>query len=190
MSRISLDDIFRRAVDVVESNRISYLVYGGLAVPAWGETFATDDVDLVIRLGEEEAARLMAGLRQAGFHVPSRAEALFFIDTWFVASLEGRDVDFAWGATEFDAQALRRAVKLRLYDRDVPIATAEDLILYKLVSYRRKDLIHVEDILIRQEGKLDLSYLRDWARRIAEATGKFEVPSTLEKMLAEQAAQG
>jgi hypothetical protein len=61
---------------------------------------------------------------------------------------------------------------------------------YKLAAHRRKDLSHVEDILARQAGKLDLAYLREWARKIAEATGKFEIPATIEKMLAEQARGG
>ncbi len=186
MIPISLGDLFHRAVDVLERERVPYLVYGGMAVPAWGQVVPTEDVDVVVRIQEADVARLIAAFRRAGFSVPEKAEALFLIDTWIIASMGGRDVDLALGATEFDAEAVRRAARVRLYDRDVSIATAEDLILYKLVAHRRKDLAHIEDILIRQAGKLDLVYLRDWARRIAEATGKFEVPATLEKMLAEQ----
>lgn len=190
MSRIELDDLFRRAVDVVQSENIVYLVYGGVALPAWGQIIPTEDVDLVIRTDETEAERLIQALRRAGFHVPGNTETLFFIDTWFIASMGGRDVDFCLGATEFDAQALSRAVRVTIYDRTVPIATAEDLILYKLAAYRRKDLGHIEDILIRQGEKLDLKYLRTWAQRIAEATGKFEMVSTLEQMLREQNLNG
>lgn len=31
MSRIALEDLFRRVIDVVEAQRIPFLVYGGLA---------------------------------------------------------------------------------------------------------------------------------------------------------------
>ncbi|MBI2899229.1 MAG: hypothetical protein HYY17_03530 [Planctomycetes bacterium] len=186
MSRIDIDDLYRRAIDVVEPERIRYLVYGGIALPAWGDLHATEDVDLVIRVDEDDAARLIAALRKAGFHVPDRSETLLFIDAWFKASMRGRDVDFALGVTEFDERALARAVRVRIYDRVVPIATAEDLILYKLVAHRRKDLAHIEDIIIRQGAKLDLAYLREWSDRIAAATGKFEVPSVLKQMLAEE----
>ena len=186
MTPISLGDLFRRAIDVLNQERIPYFVYGDIAVPAWGQVVLAEEADIVVRVQEADVARILGAFRRAGFFVPEKADTLFFIDTWMVASLGGRDVDLALGATEFDTQALQRAVRVRLYDRDVPIATAEDLILYKLVAFRRKDLAHIEDILIRQTGKLDLVYLRDWARRIAEATGKFEVPATLEKMLAEQ----
>jgi hypothetical protein len=90
------------------------------------------------------------------------------------------------GATEFDKQAMTRAVQVQLYERSVRIASAEDLILYKLVAHRRKDLAHVEDIMARQGRRLDVSYLKSWAQRIAEETGKFEVPGMLDSMLAEQ----
>lgn len=190
MSRISLDDLFRRAVDVVERAQVTYLVYGGIATAAWGAVLTTDDVDLVIRASEDEAARLIQALRQDRFHVSSQAESLFFVDTWFIASLDGRDAEFALGRTEFDEMALSRAVRVRVYERAVPIATAEDLVLYKLVAHRKKDVIHIEDILARQGRKLDLPYLRDWAGRIASATGKFEVPAALESMLAEEGLGG
>ncbi len=183
MSRIALEDLFRRVIDVVEAQRIPFLVYGGLALPAWGQVVTTRDVDLVVRVDEPGAERLVQALRAAGFHVPANAETLFFIDTWMVASMGGREVDFALGVTEFDESALSRAVRVQVFGRKVPLATAEDLILYKLAAYRTKDLAHVEDIVLRQGDKLDRGYLRRWAHRIAEATGKFEVPRKLEELL-------
>jgi hypothetical protein len=183
---ISLEELFQRAIDTIEKARIRYLVYGGIALPAWGDVITTQDLDLLVQMDEGEAARLIGAYREAGFHVPDNAEALFLIDTWTRASLGGRDVDIAWGATEFDTTALDRAVTVRLYDREVPIASAEDLILYKLAAYRRKDLAHVEDIILRQGSRLDVAYLRTWAERLATVTGKLEIPRTLERMLAEQ----
>lgn len=186
MSRIPLDEVFRRAIDVVEAQGIRYMVYGGIALPFWGRVAATDDVDLVLHVAEPDVERLFEAFRDAGFHLPPEAAALFLVDTWTVASVGGRDVDLAVGATEFDREALERAVRVRVFEREVPIASAEDLILYKLVAHRRRDLGHVEDIITRQGRRLDLVYLRAWSERIAAATGKFEVSGTLERMLAEQ----
>jgi hypothetical protein len=186
VSRISLEELCKRAIDVVEETGVSYFVYGGVALPAWGDVITTQDLDLVVQVDADQAEKLMASFRAAGFRLPDDAERLFLIDTWTRASLGGRDVDIALGATPFDKQALSRAVSVRLYGRSIPIASAEDLILYKLTAHRRKDLAHVEDIIVRQGRRLDLGYLRNGAQGIAEATGKFEVPRTLEKMLEEQ----
>ena len=50
--------------------------------------------------------------------------------------------------------------------REVPITTAEDLILLKMAFHRDKDLRDVRGILAIQSGKLDLAYLRDWAGKM------------------------
>ena len=118
--------------------------------------------------------------------VQPEAEKMIFVDSWAVASKDGRDVDLALGATEFDKLAIERSVRVKVFGREVPIVTAEDLILYKLVAHRRRDLGHVEDIITRQGKKLDFKYLRAWAQKIAAATNKFEVPRTLDRMLSEQ----
>lgn len=186
MTRIPLEVLFHRAIDILEQERIRHLVVGGLAMPLWGETRPTEDVDFVVLLDPPDAQRLLCALRNAGFFLPENAETLMFVDGWTKASRGGRDVDLALGATEFDLEALKRAVRVPIFGRPAAVVTAEDLILYKLAAYRHKDLGDVDEIMMRQRTKLDVAYLRQWARRIAEATGKFEVPQTLEKMLAEQ----
>lgn len=186
MTELPLETVFQRAIDGVTSAKVSYLVYGGLALPVWGDVIQTRDVDLVVSIEESQAPAFVAALRGEGFAVPANAESMLFIDKWIIARLGGIDLDVALGATPFDAEALRRAVRVRLFGREVPVASAEDLILYKLAAFRFKDLGHVEDILDRQGAKLDLPYLRRWARKIAEVTGKFEIPSTVDKLLADR----
>ncbi|MBI3098804.1 MAG: hypothetical protein HYY93_11280 [Planctomycetes bacterium] len=186
MNVAPLEDAFRRAVDVLQRLNIPFFVYGGLAVPTWGQVVNTRDADFVVQVDERSATALIDGLRNEGFDLPPRAAFLFLVDTWAAASLGGRKVDFALGATPFDESARARTATVRIFDREVPVASAEDLILYKLCAFRRKDLAHIEDIIKRQGRRLDLSYLRRWADEISRATGKFEVPSTLEKMLAEE----
>ncbi|MCU0722674.1 MAG: hypothetical protein MUC63_03515 [Planctomycetes bacterium] len=183
---ISLSDLLHKTADVVEGLGHPYLVFGGLALPAWGSVSATQDVDILVQLSETEIQGFVSTLRSAGFSLPEGAEAAFPIDTWLTASLGGRDLDVSWGATEFDRNAIARAVRVRLLQREVPIASAEDLILYKLLAHRRKDLAHVEDVIVRQGSRLDLGYLKAWADRLAEATGRFEVPGVLRRMLEEE----
>ena len=46
--------------------------------------------------------------------------------------------------------------------RERLLVTAEDLILFKLVASRPRDLLDIQDILFTQ-GQLDETYLRRWA---------------------------
>jgi hypothetical protein len=55
------------------------------------------------------------------------------------------------------------------------ICTAEDLIIHKVIADRGKDWIDIEGILMRQRGKLDIQYIRNWLTQFAEALEKPEL---------------
>jgi hypothetical protein len=47
----------------------------------------------------------------------------------------------------------------------VPVCSAADLVLFKLVAWRRKDQIDLDDVLWVQ-GVPERSYLEQWARAL------------------------
>ena len=49
------------------------------------------------------------------------------------------------------------------------ICTAEDLIVYKIVSLRLQDRVDVEGIIRRQGDQLDDIYVEDWLRQFEQA---------------------
>ena len=69
------------------------------------------------------------------------------------------------GRLDASLEILRRVVRIRFGGRDIPITTAEDLILLKLAFHRAKDLQDVRGMLWVQRGKLDLDYMREWSTR-------------------------
>ena len=38
---ISLEELFQRAIDIIDKAEIRYLVYGGVALPAWGDVITS-----------------------------------------------------------------------------------------------------------------------------------------------------
>jgi predicted nucleotidyltransferase len=61
---------------------------------------------------------------------------------------------------------LQRAMPVRLGQREVSVTTAEDIVVLKMAFHREKDLTDIRGILWNQKGKLDLAYIRDWARKM------------------------
>jgi hypothetical protein len=55
--------------------------------------------------------------------------------------------------------AVRRAVLLSVGSLEVPVVSAEDLLLLKLLADRVLDRVDAEDIAREQSGRLDLDYL-------------------------------
>jgi predicted nucleotidyltransferase len=78
--------------------------------------------------------------------------------------LEGRgiDADVFLAETDFQQEVLARRIKAEVEGRRLDVVTPEDLILFKLVASRPRDLIDVQDVLFMQ-GQLDEAYLRRWA---------------------------
>jgi hypothetical protein len=58
--------------------------------------------------------------------------------------------------------------------QQVSLVTAEDLILFKLIASRPRDLIDVQDIFFTQ-GDLDEAYMRRWAKELGVAEKLEEV---------------
>lgn len=188
MSRSSFREVFERFFGALEELGVPYFAYGGVAVTFWGNPRETQDVDAVVAIAEEECESLLDSMRAVRLDCSSSAAALFPIDGFLRLEHQGRHADLALGRTPFDRSALDRCQRKRLLGREIWVAGPEDLLLYKLVAYRFKDLGDAEAIVSRQRGLLDLDYLRRWALEIAVRTRKFEVPQKIEDLLARSSA--
>jgi len=72
--------------------------------------------------------------------------------------------------TIFDQTALQRACEVDLFPgKAIRVCTAEDLIIYKMLSTRLRDRSDVESVIRRQGEKLDASYIEKWLKQFEEA---------------------
>lgn len=156
------------ALEAVESGPFDYLLYGGMAAGLWGEPRYTEDVDFVLFVPERQVVRFLRAAARRGFAVnEDLALQQLQISGWARLPLgEARSpwhLDLTLGDSPFDRSALRRRRAVTLFGRTVWVASPEDLVIYKLVSGRDRDLLDVRRIGERQEA-LDAAYLRRWAR--------------------------
>jgi len=75
---------------------------------------------------------------------------------------EGIYIDVFIARGEFAHSVLFRKRKIKVWDLELPLISPEDLILYKLISRRHRDLEDVRDILEAQKGKLDIRHMKKW----------------------------
>lgn len=146
-------------------------VIGGLALSIWGEPRATRDVDVRVLLGREEAARLVMLL--ADTYVPladDPLETLQKMGFLFVQDPAGVRLDLLLADTEFDREVVRRARPIEVAsDRVVYVCSAEDLLIYKLISTRPRDYEDAVSIIHRQGDSLDDQYVEHWLRQFERA---------------------
>lgn len=171
-------DVLHRVADLLDASGIRFVVVGSFASSARGHARATADIDFVADVPESSVPALVAALTPE-FYVDETAvrravrdrrsfnaihlDSMLKIDV-FVAPPSGfRRAQLEHGLPEVLDPATNRSV---------PIATAEDTILSKLLWYRDGGEVsdrQWSDVLgvIRVQGAaLDLQYLRATAREL------------------------
>jgi hypothetical protein len=182
---VALGNIFARL-------QLRFAIGGALANNYWGIVRATRDVDCRISLPAikyqafaDELNAVGCTMRDKdGRHVAITVPQLLeqVRHGKLIECYRNRvRIELFVPAVALQDEVLRRAIPIRLRDCEIPITTAEDLILLKLVFHRVKDLQDVCGILWLQRGRLDLDYLRYWSARTHEP----DVQEELERLIAD-----
>ena len=152
---------FIRINKFFQKHKIRYCLIGGIAAGYWGEPRFTHDMDFTVMSrtkGLQEIARL---LKKNGFKIVEQgADQLQVVQHesfHFVA-------DLIFAATDYQDWVVQRAAVVPIFQVNVPICSAEDLILLKLIANRRQDLVDIENVLKRHASHLDQIYLKEWIR--------------------------
>ena len=192
---VRADEALRRLVEALGNLQISFLVVGSVASSIHGLVGATRGLDLVASVEPRHIDGLVAAL-----------EKEFYIDADMIrqALSAGRSFNlihyataykfdiFPLGSGSFDASQFQRrtpaAVSLgRKEFIDVPVASAEDTLLSKLVWFRAGGEVSdrqwhdIRGIVEIKREQLDRAYLRLWAAHL-------KVEDLLDRVLAQSGA--
>ena len=143
---------------------------GGLAVQRWGEPRLTRDVDATVLADYgTEAGVIDAVLGHFAARRPDAREFALANRVLVVRASNGVELDLSLAAFDFEREALDRAT---LYEFEPGVAlvtcSAEDLIVYKAVAARPRDLEDIRTVIMRQVQRLDIDRVRRWLRVFAE----------------------
>jgi len=166
-----------RLAQILETLQLPFAFGGAIAQNYWGTVRATQDVDILVALPRIRFEELAAALCAAGFVMRDEAEREVQVSVpsmvaqerdqhLFVVYRDLVKVEVFLPFLPLQQSVLRRAVTMPLGDQQVPVTTAEDLIVLKMAFHREKDIRDVRGILWAQKGKLDLVYVREWANRM------------------------
>lgn len=171
----------------LDATRVPWMVIGGIAVIARGVRRFTTDIDAAIRGDGLAIAPLLRALAKRKI-VPRIDDAERFAAENLVLLLEHApsgvelDVSLAWTAFEHDAIASAEVAPFGVVK--APMARPEDLIVFKAIAGRGKDIEDATALLVLYP-KLDLGRIRDRVRELAELADAPELVSGLETMIAE-----
>jgi hypothetical protein len=83
----------------------------------------------------------------------------------------------------FEIEAFKRRRKIKLYNKTAFFPTPEDLILFKIIPGREKDMLDAKTIVTRHKDKLDTAYLKKWGQVISDDLQDVKVYKRLENIL-------
>ena len=145
-------------------------VIGGLAVQRWGEPRATQDVDFSVLAPVGDEQRPLNLLLRV--FTPRRADALTFAQAnrvLLIRSSNGVAVDVALAGSPFEVEVLDRASAWAFAPGiEVVTCSAEDLVIYKLVAARARDVADIDGFVRRQGTGLDVERIRRYGTLFAE----------------------
>jgi hypothetical protein len=162
------------------------MLLGGVAVLARGVRWMTTDIDAVVRGDEVEPAALLAVLRGHGIE-PRIPDALGFAETSLVLLLRhvptGVDLDVSLWWSSFEHEAIAAATPARFGAVTAPMATAEDLVIFKGIAGRPKDMDDAEALLLLHPN-IDVERVRRFVRVLAELAEAEHLPGQLDAVIA------
>ncbi|MBU1599767.1 hypothetical protein KKG61_06670 [bacterium] len=174
IARILLD-VIRNILETFQAKDIPIMLMGGIATSLWAEPRATYDIDGVIEISFDDLEKILCEVRKKGFTYDKKQPVKFIQGLPFLTLTypsKGHEIylDLFIAKSRYTKEALSRRQEITFEEVKIPIIAPEDLILYKLISGRSKDLDDVRGILLAQEGKLDMEYMKRWAKELGLLT--------------------
>lgn len=169
MNESPLAVALRRATDLMAAAGAPGVFVGGVAVLVWGEFRLTKDVDVLVDLQSAGPSRLLAEAAALGLTWDA-AEAALLVEGGFLRldadSSDGIPIDVLVADTTFHRQVVARGVEVDFAGRTLRLATAEDVILLKLIAFRPQDTLDLDALFRQRASRLDVEYLREWGARL------------------------
>jgi hypothetical protein len=101
----------------------------------------------------------------------------------FFQDSKGIRIDVMLADTIFDEAAIERARTVILFKgKTIRVCTAEDLVVYKMLSTRIKDRADVESVIQKQGETLDNEYIEGWLTQFEEALADSTLVKEFRKM--------
>lgn len=168
-------ELLKRVIQVLEDNRIPYMVTGSIVSSLQGEPRSTHDIDIVIHLQKPSIKKLIEAFHPPDYYL-DEGSILEAIKQQHVFNLinvkEGDKIDF-WLLTDepFDQSRFSRKITEKVMDIALQVSAPEDTIIAKLrwaklsggSEKQFTDALRIYEV---QYKKLDLTYLDRWIKKL------------------------
>lgn len=153
-----------RIVQILEARCIDYALIGGIATGYRSRPRFTEDVDVLLQVPQLILPELLEDLHSAGFEFDlETAIREWTREHMTVLSFGGVRIDWLKPVLPCFQHVIDTAQPASWLGTTVRIASAEGLILLKLLSFRDQDRLDIQNLLAANRDELDLEFIRgEW----------------------------
>ena len=156
-------------VDAMEQRNLDYAFIDGLASGYRSHARFTQDVDFLLQVPQMVLPELLDDLASKGFEFDLETTIRQWVQDHMTAlTYQQVQVDWLKPVLPVFQHVIDTAQQEEWLGHKVRIATAESLIVTKLVAFRRQDQLDIENLLAANQGQLDLDLVRCEMESIAE----------------------
>jgi hypothetical protein len=176
MSLAGLIDVIHWLEDIFHRLRLERSYGGAVAYNYYGPPRLTQDVDVLAVIPDTRLPQFVDELRSAGcqhlreelrsLELPAVLQDLRSKGRLAVFVCHGIRIELFLAWHPFHQQVLERSPERDLEGRKIRIHSAEDLMVFKKVFDRPKDIGDIKAMLMAQKGKLDLERLKSDAKQL------------------------
>lgn len=180
--------MIQRMAEVFRKDKLPYVIIGGIASSILGKPRMTMDADVVILLSSENICGFIQDMKRNGFNVTVASEPKIIarLKRGLPVKLRYKkkfSVDMRLASYSIDRKAIKRANKRTIFNVKLPIATPEDLIIYKLVRFDEIDQADIKAVLVRYIKKLDFKYIIKTVKELSNETRNIQIENNLKYFL-------
>jgi len=149
--------------EAFDTRSIRYALIGGLAIILRGRPRFTQDVDFLLEVPQIVLPGLLDDLVDRGFTLDPATVIKQFVRE-HVASFPFRGVRIDWlkPVLPLYSRALAHAAPMEWTDgHTIRVATAEGLILTKMVAFRPQDQLDIDTLLTANRDTIDVDLIRE-----------------------------
>jgi hypothetical protein len=165
-----LDEKILAISGAFDAAQIPHAFGGALALAYWATPRATLDIDVNVFAASSESERVLGVLTGLGVAAPSAAERRALTERGQLrCRWEHVPIDLFFAYDPLHARCRERAPRVPFgAGASIPILSAEDLAIFKVLFDRAKDWRDLTELLFALGPDFDAEYALDWLRRILE----------------------
>ena len=160
----------RKIVDILDTEKIDYMIVGGFAVSYHNRARTTNDIDIVLQIYPNQVKLLLKHFPEWQGFEKSFMESVKYGILFNITDFEtGIRYDFmAYKDSDYNWAAFNRREEVLFFDKKCYICSIEDLIISKLQWYNiTPSEKQMEDLkfLLLDKG-LNMQYIKIWIQKL------------------------